>query len=74
MFEKKVIYPTSLNARTWQKNKGFGGSEFSNFASKIENLLSEFNVRFSDFEAIKKDICITAHLMLPLRRSQLDCS
>jgi hypothetical protein len=26
--------------------KDFGGSEFSTFASKIENLLSEFNVFF----------------------------
>jgi hypothetical protein len=29
--------------------KDFGGSEFSTFASKIESLLSEFNVRFLEF-------------------------
>jgi hypothetical protein len=36
--------------------KDCGGSEFSTFASKTENLLSEFSVHFSDFEAMKKDI------------------
>jgi hypothetical protein len=55
--------------------KDFGSSKFSTFASKIENVLPEFNVRFSDFEAVMKDIFfITAHLMLPSRCSQLHCS
>jgi hypothetical protein len=38
--------------------KDFGGSEFSTLASKIENVLSEFSVHFSDFEATKKDILL----------------
>ena len=38
--------------------KDFGGSEFSTFASKTENLLSEFNECFPDSEAVKKDILL----------------
>jgi hypothetical protein len=41
-----------------KRTERFGGSEFSNFIFKIENLLSEFNVRFSDFETMKKDILL----------------
>ena len=56
---KKVIYPTAPSSKYLAgKLKDFGGSEFSTFASEIENLLSEFNVRFSDFEAMKKDILL----------------
>jgi hypothetical protein len=38
--------------------KDSGGSEFSTFASKTKNLLSEFNVHFFYFEAMKKDILL----------------
>ena len=42
--------------------KDFGSLEFSTFPSKIENLLSKFNVGFSDFETMKKDILYNSPL------------
>jgi hypothetical protein len=54
-----VIYPTSHHAKIWQKNgKILVTQEFSTFASKIKNLSSEFNVRFSGFETMKKGILL----------------
>jgi hypothetical protein len=69
--QKRKLSHFPLYKKLAEELRDFGGLEISTFASKIENLLSEFSVRLSDFEAMKKDILLYNS---SFRSSQLYCS